>query len=82
MEVVLVSRSVIDTTTETLTTVDTDTVVSAGTDSVVIAGLVVAIAEAFADIEAVDPSRAAVSGTEKYSLIWLKSGGTPPTSFV
>lgn len=64
MEADLASRSVVDTTTETLTTVDTDTVDSAVTDSVVIAGLVVAIAAASADIEAVDPSRAAVSDTE------------------
>ena len=63
MEVALVSRSVVDTTTEAHSTVDTDTVDSAVTDSVVIAGLVAAIAEGSADIEAVDLSRVAVSGT-------------------
>ena len=62
MEVALGFRSVVDTTTEAHTTVDTDTVDSAVMGSAVIAGLA-AIAEGSADIEAVDLSRVAVSGT-------------------
>ena len=67
MEVALVSRSAIDTTTEAHTTVDTGTVDSAVTDSAVIGGFaaIAEASEASADIEAVDLSRAVVSGTEE-----------------